>query len=94
MSTILQHVRKQAGQQLVATSVTGQSQSHLYYIKDRNSGLHLLVDTDAEVSVVPPTNTECKNHQDGFTLQAVNHTPIKTYGTWLITLNLSLCRTF
>ena len=90
MSTILQHVGKHAGQQLVATSVNGQSQSHLYYIRHRNSGLHLLEDTEAEVSVVPPTNTECKNHQDGFTLQPVNYTPIKIYGTWLITLNFSL----
>ena len=94
MSATLQHVGKHAGQPLVAVSVTDQSPSHLFYITDRNSGLHLLVDTGAEVSVVPPTNTECKHQQDWFTLQTVNHTPIKTYGTQLITLNLSLCRTF
>ena len=61
MSTTLQHVGKHAGQPLIAASVTGQSQSGLFYITDRNSGLHLLVDTGAEVSVVPPTNTERKH---------------------------------
>lgn len=75
-------------------SVAGQSQSHSFYITDRNSGIHLLVDTGTEVSVIPPTNTECKHHQDGFMLQAVNHSPIKTYGTRLITLNLSPRQTF
>ena len=90
MSTTLQHVGKHAGQPLIATSVTGQPQSRLFYITDHNSGLHLVADTGTEVSVVPPTNTELKHRQDGFTLQAVNHSPIKTYGTWLITLNLNL----
>ena len=87
MSTTLQHVRKHSGQPLVVASVTGQSQSRLFYITDRKSGLHLLVDTGAEVSVVPPTNTERKHQQDGFTLQAV---PIKSYSTRLITLNVLL----
>ena len=91
MSTTLQHVGKTAGQPLVAASVTGQSHSCLFYIIDRNSGLHLLVDTGAEVSVVPPINNERKDQQDGFT---VNHIQIRTYGTWLITLNLNLCQTF
>ena len=48
----------------------------------------------AAVSAVPPTNNECKHQQDGFTLQIVNHTSIETYGTQLITHNLSLYRTF
>ena len=61
MSTTLQHVRKHSGQPLVVASVTGQSQSRLFYITDCKSGLHLLVDTGAEVSVVPPTNTERKH---------------------------------
>ena len=91
MSTTLQHIGKTAGQPLVAASVTGQSHSCLFYIIDRNNRLHLLVDTGAEVSVVPPINTERKHQQDGFT---VKHIQIKTYGTWLITLNLNLCQTF
>ena len=94
MSTTLQYVGKRSSQSLVAASMTGQPHSRLFYINDRDSGLHLLVDTGAEVSVVPPTMTERKHQQEGFTLQAVNHTPIKTYGSRLITLNLSLRRKF
>ena len=58
MSTTLQHVGKHAGQPLVVASVTGQSQSRLFYITDHKSGLHLLVDSGSKVRVVPPTNTE------------------------------------
>ena len=94
MSTTLQHVEKHTSQPLVAVSVTGQYQSRLFYFTDRNSGLCLLVDTGTKVSVLPPTNTERKHQQDQFALQTVNDTPLKTYGTRLITLNLSLCRTF
>ena len=86
MSTTLPHVGKHTGQPLVAVIVTGQSQSCLFYIADCDNGLRLLVDTGAEVSVFPPTNTECKYQQDGFTQQAVNHTSIKTYGTRVINL--------
>ena len=49
----------------------------LILITDCSSGLRLLVDTGTKVSVVPLTSTEHKHQQDGFTLQAVNHTPIK-----------------
>ena len=94
MSTTLQHVGKHTGQPLVGIIVTGHSQSCLFYITDCNNGVHLLVDTGAEVSVFPPTNTERKYQQDGFTLQAVNHTPIKTCATRLIILNLRFHRTF
>ena len=90
MSTTLQYVGKHAGQPLVAVSVTGQSQSRLFYITDHNSGFHLQEDTCAEVSVVPSRNTEHKHQHDGFTLQAVNYTPIKTYDIRLITLNFNL----
>ena len=46
---------KREGQSLVATGATGRSHSRLFYIKDRTSGLRFLVDTGAEVSVLPPS---------------------------------------
>ena len=61
MSTTVQHVGKHTGQPLVVASVTGQSQSRLFYITDRKSGLDLLVDSGAKVRVVPLTNTERKH---------------------------------
>ena len=57
LSTTLQHIGKHAGQPLVAASVTGQSQSHLFYITDHNSGLHLLVDTGPGVIHLQILNT-------------------------------------
>ena len=61
---------------------------------DRSTGLRFLVDTGAEVSVVPPSRTERKNQQNGFSLQAVNNTAIATYGKGSLTLDLGLRRTF
>ena len=87
-------VGKQQGQSLVATSVTGRSHSRLFYIIDHNTGLRLLVDTGAEVSLITPSAAERKNPQVGFNLQAANNSPITTYGKRSLTLNFGLIRTF
>ena len=68
--------------------------SRLFFIKDRASGLRFLVDTGAEISVIPPSNTERKHRQDKLSLQAANNTTIATYGSRSLTLNLGLRRTF
>ena len=65
-----------------------------YTSQIRESRLHFLVDTDSEVSIIPPSKAELKNRQDTFGLLAVNNSPIVTYGTHSLTLNLGLCRTF
>ena len=52
---------------------------------DHNSGLHFLVDTGAEASF-PLLVLQ----QDGPDLQAVNGTPIATYGRRSLTLNLGI----
>ena len=46
------------------------------------------------MSVLPPTPQERKHPRAGLTLQAVNNTPIRTFGTRSHTLNLGLRRTF
>ena len=61
---------------------------------DRRSGLRFLVDTGAEASVIPPSRTERKHRQEHSGLQAVNGTPIATYGSRSLTLDLGLRRTF
>ena len=66
----------------------GPQPSHLFYVVDSSSGLHFLVDTGAEVSVIPPSNTERRHPQAGFFLQAVNN--ITTYGYQSLTLDLGL----
>ena len=78
----------------MATGVTGQILSRLFYIMDKLSGCRLLVDTGAEVSVLPPSFSERKQRQEGCNLLAVNGSPIETFGNRSLTLDLGLRRTF
>ena len=94
MQTTLFLVGKRFGQSLAATSAPDPLPSRLFYVTDCNSGLRFLVDTGAEASVIPPARTDRKHQQDGPGLQAVNVTPIATYGRRSLTLDLGLRRTF
>ena len=67
----------------MATSVPGHNSCHLFYITDSANDLHFLVDTGAEVSVVPPSQTDRKRQASNLSLQAVNNTAITTYGNRL-----------
>ena len=51
-----------------------------------------LVNTDSEVSVIPPTPADCRSSLDPHTLIAVNNTPIRIFGQRSLTLNLDLRR--
>ena len=75
---------------LIVTSVTGQNPSCLFYITDCSTNLQLLVDTSAKVSVISPTPVQCKHPQNDFQLQAVNNSPIATYGSKLLKPDLGL----
>lgn len=76
----------------MVASATGQLQSRLFYISDRNSNLRFLVDTGAEVSLIPPSATDRQHPQEGFALQAANNTVITTYGRRSLTLDFQLRR--
>ena len=78
----------------MATNTTGLQPCHLLYIPDRSTHLRFLVDTGAQVSVIPPSPSDRKYSHSTITLQAVNNTTIKTYGTHSLTINLGLRRTF
>ena len=78
----------------MATDASGLQTCRLLHITDRTNRLTFLVDTGAQVSVVPPTRTDRLRKQEGFALSAVNGTAIATYGTRSLTLNLGLRRTF
>ena len=52
-----------------------------------------MIDTGAEVSVIPPTNSE-KHHQNKFKLFAANGSIISTYGEKTLTVDLGLKRQF
>ena len=67
----------------------------LFQVRDKDSKHGYLVDTGAQVSVVPPTSTERKNGPvKGMLLQAANGSLIRTYGQRSVTLNLGLRRVF
>lgn len=85
---------KRPGQSLAATGVPGLVPSRLFLVMDRTRGLRFLVDTGAEVSVLPATQAERKRPSKSLTLQAVNATPIATHGTRSLTVDLGLRRTF
>ncbi len=84
---------KLPGRTIAATNAPGlSSNSHLFYVTDVSSGIQFLVDTGSEVSVIPPSRVDRQHLSDGLTLHAVNNTPIRTYGTRSLTLNLGLRR--
>ena len=85
-------VGKLPGQPLRATNVTGLHPCRLLYITDSSTHLRFLVDTGAQVSVIPPSPSDRKFAHSTLTLQAVNNTPIRTYGTRSLTLTLGLRR--
>ena len=78
----------------MATGAAGLSHSRLFYITDRVSAYRFLIDTGAEVSVVPPSPAERQQHCTDFSLVAVNGVTIHTYGKRSLTLNVGLRRTF
>ncbi len=95
----LTHINTKPGkrlhrQQVKTTLAAGLKQgSRLFYIRDKNNGYLFLVDTGAQISVIPPDPR--KNHQlSSFTLQAANGSRIETYGEIALTLNLGLRRSF
>ena len=88
-------VNKRTGRSLAATSVVGLPHpSRLFHIHDRCSNSRFLVDTGAEVSVVPSSRTERFSQPGNFSLKAVNGSEIATYGVRSLTLYLGLRRTF
>ena len=77
----------------MAAGDVGLNCSRLFYVHDHSTGFRFLVDTGAEVSVVPPSRTD-RNRRGNFCLQAVNRTDITTYGLRSLSLTLGLCRNF
>lgn len=69
------------------------SPSHRLCVTDLNSGLRFLVDTGANVSVLPAAKRPYNNSvSDSYKLYAANGSEIRTYGTKNLVLNLKLRR--
>ena len=78
----------------MAARVSGQSPSRLFFVLDRDTGTRFLVDTGAEVSVIPPSPNERANEQTGLVLRAANDSTMNTFGTRSQTLRLGPRQTF
>lgn len=70
------------------------TRSRLFYISDRITGRRFLVDTGAEVSVVPASRLDRQRAERTASLQAVNSSAIATFGQRSLTIDLGLRRTF
>jgi len=64
----------------------------LLFLAGSNSGHHFLIETGAEVSVVPPSREEHKNKQECSGLRTVNGSPIATFGTRSLTIERRVFR--
>uniref|UniRef100_A0A1X7UEZ2 Peptidase A2 domain-containing protein n=1 Tax=Amphimedon queenslandica TaxID=400682 RepID=A0A1X7UEZ2_AMPQE len=93
-SAMLLGIGKPPGRSLMATTVPGQSPSYLFFVLECTSHQHFLVDTGAEISVVPPSKSERQHKQQCINLLAANGATITTYGLCSITLNLGFCHPY
>lgn len=62
------------------------------FVTDKSTGRDFLVDTGADISVIPPNHREKGNAPCLFKLFAANGSQIKTFGNKTVTLNLGLRR--
>ena len=77
------------------TKDTGSSKiSRLLFVFDQATGIHFLVDSGAQISIIPATKAEKRKGPHKFTLQAVDKSLIQTLGQRCLTLNLGLGRVF
>ncbi|BHF76420.1 hypothetical protein SprV_0501951800 [Sparganum proliferum] len=87
--------RKPASQRIDATVFSGPpSSGRTFCVCDKVTRRRFLVDTGAQISVVPPTPVDRHCPSPGLHLQAANCSPISTFGSRSLTLNICLRRSF
>ena len=87
MQTTMYLARKRQGQSLVV--VAAGHKNGLLFLCDSTSKRQFLVDTGAEVSVLPATGLDTRTKQPGPPLLAANGSSIKTYGTRRLSLHFA-----
>lgn len=94
MPTTLQLEKRELGKLVASYGSTGTGNAHSsrLVILDKANCIRYLVDTGADVSVIPKKLTKGKIAVSGFKLYAANHTPIATYGIKLVKVDLGLRR--
>ncbi|CAE1258975.1 unnamed protein product [Acanthosepion pharaonis] len=87
--------RKSLGWRPEATRCAGVGEvCRLIFVSDRITGIRFLVDSGAQISLIPATRADKLKGPHKLTLQAVNKSLIQTYGQRCLTLNLGLRRVF
>ncbi|CAE1296072.1 unnamed protein product [Acanthosepion pharaonis] len=86
---------KSLGWRPVATRCAGVGEvCRLLFVSDRTTGIRFLVDSGAQISLIPATRADKLKGSHKLTLQVVNKSFIQTYGQRCLTLNLGLRRVF
>lgn len=78
----------------MAATAAGPGQCRLFFVYDQSTKLNFLVDTGAEVSVLPQRVAGHNLLPTSYTLKAANNTVIRTYGQKILVLDLGLRREF
>jgi len=68
--------------------------SRRLFVRDKASGIRFLIDTGADLCVYPRSLLRSVPRKADYELSAANGTPIATYGTMTMSLNLGLRRDF
>lgn len=74
-----------------ATATDGETKSRRLFLHDKSTKSSVLINTGAEISVIPPSLYDLKNATSHI-LYSVNQEPIRTYGERMVTMNLGLRR--
>lgn len=64
------------------------------FITDTTTNIEYLIDTGADISIIPATAKQKLNKPDDYKLYTANSTTINTYGKKIETVNLGLRRKF
>lgn len=95
---VRQETAGERGKQVATSSSTangvGYSATCRLFLTDAATNTKYLIDTGADVSILPASFKLRLKPSDSYTLFAANGTPIRTYGKRLLTLNLGLRRQF
>ena len=87
-STLLVRGKRTSRQHLVAPAV-GHDTRRLFYISDTLSGHRFLVDTGAQVSVIPARKPDIHSGPAEFNLKAANGSSIRTFGNRTVPLKFN-----
>lgn len=87
-------IGKLKGHSSPAADELGHSVNSRLFVMDSHSKKRFLIDTGADVSLLPPDKNVKNIPSDDYFLYAANNTRIKTYGERVMTLNLGLRRSF